>query len=183
MPGTDPFYIFTDRLNTIGVRYIVAGSVACMVYGDPRLTRDIDVILELPPDAAGRLIDLFPPDEFYCPPVEIIRVEQARRQRGHFNLIHHDTGYKADIYLRGSDPLNQWAIEQAVKFEMDGHLLWIAPPESVILSKLEFYREGGSEKHLLDIRGILNVSGARIDRAFLAQKIVELGLQPQWKLI
>ncbi|HUB26947.1 MAG TPA: hypothetical protein VL992_16090 [Tepidisphaeraceae bacterium] len=183
MPTTDPYFIFTDRLNLIGARYVVTGSVACMIYGDPRLTRDVDVVLELPADAIDKLADLFPPDEFYCPPPEVIRVELARRQRGHFNLIHHDTGYKADIYLRGSDARNQWALDHAIKFEMDDHIVWIAPPESVILSKLEFYREGGGEKHLLDIRGILQVSAGKIDRPFLEVRITELGLQAQWKLI
>lgn len=183
MPQTEPFHLFTDRLNALGIRYVVTGSVACMVYGDPRLTRDIDLIVELPGTAIDKLPELFPIEDFYCPPVEVIRVEQARRQRGHFNLIHHDTGYKADIYLHGSDPLNRWALDHAVRFELDEHIVWIAPAEYVILGKLEFFREGGSEKHLTDIRGILQISGETLDGDFLEKTIAQRGLERQWELI
>jgi hypothetical protein len=183
MPQTDFFRLFTDRLNTLGVRYMVVGSVAGMMYGEPRLTLDVDIVLELDPAAAQKLCDLFPIEEFYCPPVEVVRIEAGRRQRGHFNLIHHDTGFKADIYLPRGDLLFRWAMDHARKVDLQGHPVWIAPPEYVILGKLEFYREGGSEKHLRDIRGMLLISTERIDRPWLEEKVQELGLEAQWKVV
>jgi hypothetical protein len=183
MPQIDFFRIFTDRLNSLGVRYMVVGSIAGMMYGEPRLTNDVDIVLDLPATAAEPLCRLFPIDEFYCPPIEIIRVELARAQRGHFNLIHHDTGFKADLYLRGHDLLNHWAMNAAVKTEIEGHIVWMAPPEYVIIGKLEFFREGRSQKHLRDIRGILLVWGEKIDRPLLEAKIKELGLEAEWKSV
>jgi hypothetical protein len=120
MPQTDFFRLFTDRLNTLGVRYVVVRRVAGMMYGEARFTNDVDIVLELSPSDAQKLCDLFPIGEFYCPPVEVVRVEVARRQRGHFNLIHHDSGFKADIHLRGRDEMSQWAMDHAVKSEIDG---------------------------------------------------------------
>lgn len=181
MPQTDFFSLFTDRLNTLGVRYMVVGSVAGMMYGEPRLTLDVDIVLELPLAAAEKLCELFPIEEFYCPPVEVIRVELSRAQRGHFNLIHHDTGSKADMYLGGRDLLHAWAMNHAVKTDVEGHLVWFAPPEYVIIGKLQYFREGRSQKHLHDIRGILRVSGDRIDRPWLDARVAELGLESEWK--
>jgi hypothetical protein len=183
MPETDLFRLFTDRLNILGTRYIVTGGVAGTLYGEPRLTLDVDIVLDLPADASEKLCRLFPPEEFYCPPADVIRVESLRPQRGHFNLIHHDTGLKADIYLRGHDPLHQWAMNSARKIEFDDHVIWAAPPEYVIVRKLQYYREGQSEKHLRDIRGMLAMQSSRIDVALLKQKVAELGLEAEWKMI
>ena len=60
--------------------------------------------------------------------------------------------------------------------------VWFAPPEYVILWKLEFYREGGGDKHIRDIRGILAVSGADLDMAFLGNAIPSLGITEEWNL-
>jgi hypothetical protein len=180
MPPTEPLYLFTDRLNSLRIGYAITGSVAGMIYGEPRLTQDVDIVLELAPDSAQRLCDLFPAEDFYCPPPEIVRIEALRPQRGHFNVIHHATGYKADIYLSGGDELQHWAIDSARPVELDGHMLRLAPPEYVIVRKLEYYREGRSEKHLRDVRGILKASAAILDRTLLDKKIAQLHLVSEW---
>jgi len=183
MPQTDFFRLYTDRLNTLGVRYMVVGSVAGMMYGEPRLTNDVDIVLELAAADVEKLCALFPIEEYYCPPPEVVRLEASRRQRGHFNLIHHDTGFKADIYLRGRDDQSEWAMKHATKSEIDGHAVWVAPLEDIILGKLEYYREGGSEKHLRDIRTMLKVSGDRIDLDRLQTQIERMGLETEWAVI
>ena len=98
MQEHDLFRIFIDRLNRLNVRYIITGAVASTIYGEPRLTHDLDLVIELSTSEIIKFIDAFPPDEFYCPPKEVIMLEIGRRHRGHFNLIHQDTGFKADIF-------------------------------------------------------------------------------------
>ncbi len=180
MPATNPFLIFTDRLNQLRVRYMVTGSVASMAYGEPRLTHDVDIVIEISREHCARFGELFPDEEFYCPPVEVLLIESARPQRGHFNLIHHDTGLKADIYPSGRDRLSAWGLDHARKLVVDVSEVWIAPPEYVIARKLEYYAEGGSEKHLRDIEGILAVSGTAIDTVVLEQNIDILGVRTAW---
>jgi hypothetical protein len=127
-----------------------------MVYGLPRFTHDLDLVLNIPLAATTEFTALFPLDRFYCPPVEVIITEARRRQRGHFNLIHHETGYKADVYLYGQDELHHWGMPRRHRIMLESGLgIWVAPPEYVILRKLEYYQEGGSAKHLEDIRGCL----------------------------
>ena len=83
---------------------MVSGSVASIYYGEPRLTNDVGIVLWLTPDKVDSLIDSFPPEKFYCPPREVICGEMERDERGHCNLIHHATGFKADLYFVKNDP-------------------------------------------------------------------------------
>jgi hypothetical protein len=183
MPEANLFLMFTQRLNALGVAYMVSGSVAVIIYGEPRLTHDVDLIVVLDREHIARLPRAFPPTEFYCPPTEVIALEAAREQRGHFNLIHHETGFKADVYLSGRDPLHAWGLAHARQLEVDGQVLVVAPPEYVIVRKLEYYREGGSEKHLRDIRSMLDASPDAIHLAELEEQIAARGLQEAWRQV
>ena len=183
IPEANLFLLFTRRLNKLGVSYMVSGSVAVIVYGEPRLTHDVDLVAVLDRQHIARLPGAFPPDEFYCPPEEEIRLEAEREQRGHFNLIHHETGFKADVYLAGRDPLHAWALARARRIDVDGEPIVLAPPEYVILRKLEFFREGGSEKHLRDIRSILATSPDLIQRAELEELVAARGLEEAWSRV
>ena len=98
MPEANLFLVFLEPLNRAAIPYMVTGSVASLVYGEPRLTHDVDLVVELNISRAGEFAGLFPMEQFYCPPEEVIRIEALRETRGHFNLIHHATGFKADIY-------------------------------------------------------------------------------------
>lgn len=162
---------------------MVSGSVAVIVYGEPRLTHDVDLVAVLDREHIARLPEAFPPGEFYCPPEEEIRLEAEREQRGHFNLIHLQTGFKADVYLAGRDPLHAWALARTRRLEVDGEPVVLAPPEYVILRKLEFFREGGSEKHLRDIRSMLAISPDLIRRIELEKLVAERGLLEAWSRV
>jgi hypothetical protein len=153
--------------------------MAGILYGEPRLTHDVDIVVALTSRDVQRFIDAFPLDEFYCPPEDVLAIEVRRGQRGHCNLIHHDSGFKADIYI-AFDELHRWALVHRKELTLDGLRVSVAPIEYVILRKLEYFREGGSEKHLRDIRGMLEVSGAQIDRPLLEQWIARLGLTAEW---
>lgn len=180
MPPLDELTLFVVRLEAVGAPYMVTGATAAILYGQPRVTNDLDVVLSLDDAARATLLRAFPETEFYVPPESVIRAEQARQQRGHFNLIHHESGYKADIYLTGSDPLHAWALPQR------RHLKWsesveiaVAPPEYVVLRKLEFYREGRSAKHPADIRAIREITG--VDEAAIAPWLERMGLAALWQ--
>lgn len=177
----DLFLVFLEPLNRARIPYMVTGSVAGIVYGEPRMTHDVDLVVELNASRIGEFVALFPAEDFYHPPEVVIRTEIGREARGHFNLIHHATGFKADIYPIGRDALHRWAMERRRTVEMGSHHISMAPPEYVIIRKLQYYREGRSEKHLRDIRGILETSGSSIDMTELDARVVQLGLSETWK--
>lgn len=155
------------------------GSIASNAYGQFRATNDVDLVLAIESGDAPRFSEVFPPEEFYCPPPDIIQTEAARAERGHFKLIHHETGFKADVYVAGRDALQRWAFEHRREIRVDDIAVWVAPPEYVIIGKREFYQEGRSEKHLRDIRGMLAVTD--VDRSFLETEIARCGLADVWR--
>jgi len=177
------FLYFLKPLNDAGFDYMVTGAVASIIYGQPRMTHDIDMVLELRADEVVKFMSLFSEDEFYCPPEDVIQTEIARETRGHFNIIHLDSGFKADIYPKGNDKLHLWAFGRRQKIELEGVDVWVAPAEYVILRKLEYFREGGSLKHLNDIRQMLAISPDIIDQKLLQERIEENGLRKQWRQV
>jgi hypothetical protein len=180
MPEPDLLELFVGRLDEIGANYIVTGSVAATLYGEPRATHDIDLVVELSDAARAALPRAFPSGEFYLPPPEVVLLESQREGRGHFNIIHHASGLKADLYLVGDDALHAWAFRNARHYTVGKLEVRVAPPEYVIVRKLEFFREGGSPKHLRDIRSMLTISSELIDMPTLERWLRERGLTEAW---
>src|SRR6266704_6058756 len=120
MPARSPLAPFLEPLERLGLPYCVTGSVAASVYGEPRLTADIDVVLLMKARDVARLRTAFPDAEYYVPPEETLLVEISRSSRGAFNLIHHVTQFKADIYLAASDPLHAWALKRRRRISLEG---------------------------------------------------------------
>lgn len=172
--------LFVEPLNRLDVRYMVTGGVAAIIYGDPRMTRDIDLVAALKPSDASRFAAAFPEPSYYVTPLEVIREEVGRLERGHFNVIHVASAMKADVYAAGQDPLHAWALARRVAEEVSGVPLWLAPIEYVVVRKLQWSRDGGSGRHLDDIRAMMRINGDRVDRTALDDWISQLGLQSEW---
>ncbi len=181
MSEPDLIELFVRPLTQEGIRYFVSGSVAAMLYGEPRVTLDIDLVIFLRLDNIARLAHLFPAPTFYLPPAEVIALEAARERRGHFNIIHVGSGLKADFYTANRDELHAWAFRHAKQYPIGDLTVTLAPAEYVIVRKLEYYREGGSEKHLRDIRGMMAVSGDQIDQAGLREWVTRRGVEAEWE--
>jgi hypothetical protein len=181
MPEPDLIELFVQPLNRLQIRYVISGSVASMLYGEPRVTHDIDLVVMLRQKDLIQLAEVYPTPAFYLPPTEVIAIEMAREQRGHFNVIHPSTGLKADFYTANRDELHAWAFRHARQYTIRGTPICLAPPEYVIVRKLEYYREGGSEKHLRDIRGMLAVSGEQISQPELGHWIARRRLNDEWR--
>jgi len=178
MPERDEIALFARRLNALGAEYMIPGATAAILYGQPRVTNDLDLVIALDEDSLAPLFAQFPDDAFYLPPESAVRAEQGR-PRGHFNILHLESGYKADVYLAGSDPFHAWAFARRRTFHWTSDLaLPVAPPEYVIVRKLEYYREGGSTKHPADIRAI--IASTAVDRAAVTEWSERLGLGAEW---
>lgn len=172
--------IFITPLEKSQIPYFVTGSIASIFYGEPRLTHDIDVVVHLSKADFSKIPISFPFENYYCPPEEVIQIENNRKPYGHFNLIHHESGFKADIYTDIDDELHNWAFKNRKRIEVLGLSLWIAPPEYVIIRKLEFFREGRSEKHLIDIQKMLSQIINDLDLDFLEKQITQRRLVEIW---
>jgi hypothetical protein len=181
---TDPDLIglFVEPLEAIGTSYMITGGVASVIYGDPRFTRDVDVIMELLPAEITALVSAFDPAAFYIPPAEALEQEISRTSGGHFNVIHRETSLRADIYLAGEDPLIAWAFDRRMRLQVGGAAIWVAPIEYVILRKLEYYDHSASDRHLRDVAMMLRISSDTVQWDVMRQWSERLDLQKTLEL-
>ena len=179
MQDPDFVSLFVAPLEAAGISYMITGSVASSIYGEPRNTLDIDLVVLIQPHQIPLLPQLFPEDDYYLPPQDVVAIESRREAHGHFNIIHHQTGLKADIYLSRNHPVLPWALSHTRRVQTANCEITIAPPEYVIVHKLDFYRESGHQRHLRDIAGMIEQQ--ELDHEFLKTSIQSLGLQSQWQ--
>jgi hypothetical protein len=171
-----------DALEQLGVPYFVTGSVASMVYGEPRMTADVDIVARLTLSKIGDFCRAFPEDRFY---VSLDAARDAIRNHAQFNIIDSTSGFKADIMIPGRGVLDEQRFLHSRQLRLEGsdRAVWVSSPEHLILKKLEFYREGESEKHLRDIAGIIKGRGDALDRTYIADWAAKLGVADLWTTI
>jgi hypothetical protein len=170
-----------EVLDRLGIAYLVTGSVAAMAYGEPRLTNDIDIVAGIEERHVAGLLAAFSPEEFYISE-ELIR--EAIRRRLQFNIIHPSSGLKVDIIVRKDTPFDQSRFSRIRRIRpAESYVANFAAPEDIIIMKMQYYREGGSEKHLRDITGILKISGDEVDLTYIADWSRRLGLTDLWEMI
>ncbi len=168
-------------LESLGIPYLVTGSIAAMAYGEPRFTNDIDIVAGIAEEQIPRLVAAFSGDEYYIS-VEMMR--EAIRSRSQFNIIHPTSGLKIDVMIRRDTPFDQSRFQRMRRIHPDpSYEANFAAPEDVIIKKMEYYAEGGSEKHLRDITGMLLTSPDEIDRGYIKQWAGTLGLSEIWQAI
>lgn len=174
----DLIELFIRPLEKVGVEYMITGGVAAVIYGDPRFTRDVDLVLELDTAGSSELLAAFDPEEFYLhlPPVEVLSEEASRPEGGHFNIIHHSSALRADVYTAGDVALHRWALDRIVRLRVGAGDISVAPIEYVIIRKLEYYRDSGSDRHLRDIAMMLRFSGDAVHEDSLKEWCGRLGL-------
>lgn len=176
MEEPDLIQLFVRPLHEAGIAYLIAGSLGAMLYSEPRFTLDIDLPVLLEPKRLQLLPALFCEPAYYCPPLEVLTAETRRECRGHFNVIHVASGYKADFYPIGRDPFFGWAWQHRRRVAVGGAQADYAPAEYIILWKVVYFAEGGSEKHVRDIQRILEVAGSEIDHEVLREELHRRGL-------
>lgn len=167
-----------QKLDELQIKYFLVGSLAAMYYSRPRFTNDVDLVVQIGAAQVKKITDGFPLSNYYCPPEEVIRDEVLRR--GSFNLIHQSSGIKIDLVLSKNSEISLAELGRRQKVELvPGFEVFIASPEDVILKKLEFYRDGHSEKHLSDVREIL--SSVDVDEEYMRIWVAKLHLQEVWR--
>jgi hypothetical protein len=167
----------TEVLERLGLRYAIGGSVAASIHGIARSTRDLDILVELPPASLPALLAEVRED-FYVP-VETARA--AVTAHSSFNLIHLQLQFKVDLFVAGSSPLDHEELERVVRVAPvagSPRTAAVASPEVMVLRKLDWFRRGGglSDRQWFDVLGILKVQAGRLDEAWMRRAAAGLGV-------
>jgi hypothetical protein len=163
-------------LETLGVDYLVGGSLASSLHGIPRATQDVDIVARL----RARHVDDFVShlgDGFY---VDADMIRDAIRRLSSFNIVDMATMMKVDVFVAGRDALQRAEMERRESYSLDEHTsLWLASAEDIVLQKLDWYEKGSriSERQWNDALGVLKVRGSSMDVSYLRKWAHEIGLE------
>jgi len=164
--------IVLSRLDRYEIQHMVTGSFASNMHGVPRTTYDADVVIDASRDSLDRFVQNLG-DEFYVNPETAAEAWINRRM---FNVIHLESGFKVDLILKKARPFSQEEFSRRKKINVLGQSLWFATAEDVILAKLEWYKQGESEKQFVDALNIAKVQGEALELPYLKQWAKELGV-------
>ncbi len=170
-----------DALEASNIEYMIVGSQASIYYGEPRFTQDIDVVVEVRPAQLDVLLERFSSPEFY---VSEDAARAALDERGQFNVIHAASGVKIDMFVSKDTEYDRTRFERRHRQPfVPGKDAYFARAEDIILYKLLYFRQGGSDRHLRDVAGILAVSGPDIDLGDVAEWAGRLGVDEIWRAV
>lgn len=182
MGPIDLLEVVGGHLDRLGCARFTTGSIASMLYGEPRFTNDVDMVVRISAQQVCAMADSFSGDDWYF---SLDAATDAVRKRSMFNILHVPSGLKADLIVSTDDAFDRARYQRVRSIEMpSGRLEPFASPEDVMLKKLVFFKEGKSEKHLRDIRTMIAVQRPeRLDWLYLADWSRELGVVAELELV
>jgi len=162
------------RLDGAGIGYMLTGSMAMNYYAQPRMTRDIDVVVALRPGDAGRVVEMFSADYY----VSREAVDDSIAHQSLFNLIHNESVIKVDCIVRKQTPHRLAEFDRRQRIRIQDFETWIVSKEDLILSKLFWTKDSRSELQLRDVKNLVSTG---CDRAYIERWTPELGLTNLWQ--
>jgi hypothetical protein len=160
MNELDILKLVASRLNDAEIDYMLSGSVALTFYGKPRMTRDIDIVIVIPPRAIDRFVKLFELD-FY---IDRDMVEDAVRNQSMFNIIHLETVIKVDFIIRKNQEYRILEFNKRKKMQLEDQEVSVVSLEDLIISKIYWAKDSFSEMQIKDIVSLIDLD---LDMAYV----------------
>ncbi|HMA76569.1 MAG TPA: nucleotidyl transferase AbiEii/AbiGii toxin family protein [Candidatus Krumholzibacteriaceae bacterium] len=162
----------TRRLDSAGIPYMLTGSMALALYTRPRMTRDIDIVIQCRPPDSETMVELFETDCY----VDEQEVRDAITSRTMFNIIHNEWIIKADFIVRKNNKYRRLEFDRRRQFTIEGESIWVVSPEDLILSKLCWVKDGNSELQREDVRAMLQ-TGRDLEWKYIKKWAEDLGVR------
>ena len=166
----------SQRLDVAGIGYMLTGSMAMNYYAQPRMTRDIDVVVELHAGLVDKVVKLFSPDYY----VSREAVAGSIVDQSLFNLIHNESVIKVDCIVRKQNEFRLNEFNRRQRIRIQDFETWIVSKEDLILSKLFWARDSSSEVQLRDVKNLFTTG---CDRPYINRWAAALGLADSWREI
>lgn len=162
-----------ERLERSGVEYMLTGSMASNVWGIPRTTHDIDIVIQMDPSLVTGFVEIFR-EGFFIQPESVRSAFQPPYQ---FNIIDNQSSLKVDFWmLRDDDSFESEAFRRRQQIELFDSTARIATAEDILLHKLKWNEISPSDRQLSDAAGIVVVQGESLDRPYLELWANRLGV-------
>ncbi|MFW6172151.1 MAG: nucleotidyltransferase domain-containing protein [Elusimicrobiota bacterium] len=168
-------------LEDIGIPYMITGSIASSLQGEPRSTHDIDIIVHLKKNQIKKIIDSFSSNKYY---IDEISVKKAVKNQEMFNIIDFNTGDKVDFWMFIETPFDKSRFSRRVNEKIMGLKMQISSPEDTILAKLRWAKHsGGSEKQFTDALRVYEVQRGELDIDYIERWVKKLDVESLWKRV
>lgn len=167
----DLLKLVCQRLEGAGIAYMLTGSLAANFYAVPRMTRDIDIVIEIDRFEIGKFCQRFEKD-FYLTKASIL---EAVEHEGMFNIIHNHSVFKIDFIIRKDSSYRNTEFRRRNRIELDGTQIWIVSPEDLIISKLFWAKDSLSDLQLRDVKN-LRASIKNLDEKYIGNWVQKLEL-------
>lgn len=177
MTAGDFFCRMSGLLEQAGIPHMLTGSFASSVYGMSRGSADIDFVIVADEAAIRRLLNQLPQKDFSS---DLTQALEAWRRTSMFNAVDRVTGLKIDFLFRKPRNFSQEEFRRRKQAIVWGVPLYIATPEDIVLSKLEWAKLGKSSRQIEDAAGILKVRADELDLPYIEKWVAELGLSSEW---
>ena len=161
----------TKSLENIDVPYMLTGSIALNNYTVPRMTLDIDIVIDLKEENLNDFISIF--DEKYYLDQNTLKEETKRL--GMFNVIDFETGFKLDFILRKASEYRLHEFQRKRKARIADFDVWIVSAEDLVISKIEWIQQITSDKQISDLENLL--SSPDIDKKYIKTWCEKLNLK------
>lgn len=147
------------RLDGARIPYMISGSTAANLYAQPRATNDVDIVIQIDEERSGDLLNLFHED-FY---ISKEAVDDAFGHIGMLNIIQQASVIKFDLIILKMDDFSRSAFARRGKEVFEGGEFWFISLEDLVLQKLLWHKEGGSELQREDVRRLIFANRTRLD--------------------
>lgn len=164
----------SEILAKLKIPYLVTGGMAVLVWGRPRFTADIDIVVELKLSDVDKLF--FSLNKLSkAGYIDKDAMIEALNNFGEFNFIDGDTGIKVDFWVLKENDFDLSRLNRRIKKRVLNKQIYFSSPEDLILSKLQWYKKSLSSRHLEDVESILKISGEKLDLKYLSQWAKKMG--------
>ena len=168
-------------LESLGIDYMITGSLVSSFQGEPRASHDIDIVVNISKESAFQIAKAFDSPGYY---ISEVAINEALQYNTMFNLIGSETGDKVDFWILTNEPFDKSRFARKYKAKVFGFEMIISKPEDTILAKLKWAKlSGGSEKQLVDSINVYEVQFEKLDMTYLMEWINKLDLLDYWKLV
>ncbi len=179
MPQQELLKKVIQILNQAKIQYMVTGSIASSLYGEPRSTHDIDIVVDIHKTDVRELVTAFPPSDFYLDEDSIL---EAINKQGMFNLIDINTGGKIDFWILTGEDFDLSRFSRKISEKLFGIEIQVTTPEDTILAKLRWAKlSGGSEKQFTDALRVYEVQYENLDIPYLEHWVEKLDIKELWE--
>lgn len=168
----------SQTLDELKIEYAVSGGIAVSVWGQPRYTADLDIVVEIGSEEKIKELVTALLKKFKIGYLDKAAALIAYKNKGEFNLIEPEYGLKADFFVIGQEEHQKLEIKRAKKKRIAGKMVEFISPEDLIIAKLKWYRESQSDRQLEDVAAVLEPGN--IDKKYLLSWIKKLGLEKEW---